>query len=238
MGQRHQVYVRLPKKFIKKNNPNNKDEVVIGIHHQWLYGRRAVSQLIIFSTFCLVADEDNIFANHYGSPVELLSALYSLDITDGYFSSVVPLVQVELDDPLNGDNNNGITIIDLADFTEDKIKDGTFVLKYCFMSLHHLECLDKELSTEWNRDPVNHLRPLSAEEYLRLHYPSEVVACDRECDCHNNKDLQIEHQKANIKNEAECKKLIQFFTKNKKKVQLLTGQEVKKIFPKGLCKRK
>lgn len=214
MGQRHQVYVRLPKKFYNKGNPNNKGSEVIGVHHQWLYGRGALAKLKSFISFCLKADEYNPFSSQLYSPQSCLIALYSLDMDECQFHPVYPLDE-ECADPMKGDNNNGITIIDLSDFTDDKVKKGKFVIKYCFMSLHHLECLDDGLSDEWNDKESNHLSPLSAEEYLRLHYPA------------------IKRGVKVSEDEAECRKLIAFFAKQTK-VKVLTKKEAKAIFPKGL----
>lgn len=53
MGQRHQIYVKLPDIYFNEANPNNHKGVVIGIHHQWLWGSRALSLLSQFLVFGL-----------------------------------------------------------------------------------------------------------------------------------------------------------------------------------------
>ncbi len=207
MGQRHQIYVRLPKKFYNKE----KGTEVIGVHHQWLFGKSALEKLKSFISFCLKTDEANPFSSHrFYNPQCCLVALYSLDMDEGYFNPVHPLDDVR--DPMTEDNNNGITLIDLSDYTSK----GKFVIKYCFMSLGYLECLDDEEA--WNVKVSNHLSPISAEEYLRLHYPT------------------IKRGAKVSGFEAECRKLIAFFARQTK-VKVMTKSDVKAMFPKGL-KRK
>lgn len=163
MGQRHQIYVALPEKYYYEGNPNNRPQTVIGIHHQWLYGYNAIRRLRNFVEFYKNSDKK------YGpfSPktsvdhaMGALTALYSIDVQDGYYHGVHDIYEdgkgVECFDPRKGDNNNGITIIDL---TQPE-------LKYCFMSVGHLECLDKTMENRYKN-----FSPMSAEDYLLLHYP-------------------------------------------------------------------
>jgi hypothetical protein len=204
MGQRHQIYVKLPKSSYNKN----KKAKVIGVHHQWLWGRTALQMLINFFTFCFKTDQDNKFTLGI-DPIELLKALYSLDVQNGYFYSTHPLEDGECENPLMGDNNNGITIIDLSDFTEDNIRSSTSVLKYCFMSLDHLECLSqKEIETDdgkgtiddlFNDNKKYHLKPIHAKGWIRLHYPEpesdDEYKCDSDCICIRNNDEKLQAER-------------------------------------------
>lgn len=157
MGQRHQIYVRLPKKYYYPDNPNNRDEVTIGIHHQWLYGQRAIlqlNQLLQFIDKRLSEDKDDYMLKDVGSMQGLLESCYSLNALDGYYHNVCDITD-ETDviaDPRNGDNNDGITVIDLSGNKPT----------YCFVSLHGIEA---------TKQPKAKLKPISAEEYYRCYYP-------------------------------------------------------------------
>ncbi|KAI9339976.1 hypothetical protein BDR26DRAFT_861912 [Obelidium mucronatum] len=73
----------------------------------------------------------------------------------------------ELDDPHDGANNDGVSIIDISDIKNPR---------YCFLNIEHLEGLLGEAV------PVN--LPLSAEMYVRSYYPQlhfmELYASNRE----------------------------------------------------------
>jgi len=177
MGQRHQVYVRLPKVFYNKGNCNNRGEATVGIHHQWLWGATAIRSLKNLLTFVKNNSQDT-YPKHQGTNTvefeRILAAVYSIDIDAGYFSSVYkfqdsyikeqqeqnPNKEVkgqapECEDPRNGDNNNGVTVIDL---TGNKPT-------YCFLSIGGLEGLHKSKETAYD-----HFYPISASEWIALHY--------------------------------------------------------------------
>lgn len=164
MGMRHQVYVVLP-----KDHPLAKRTPVIGIHHQWLYGHTAAHQLARFLTFVMKSGSSvsHPFLSGIDDPVKILSAIYSCDPENGYYSSVTPLVDedaVVCKNPLLGDNNEGITVIDLRNFS---IKDGkrTGKIAYAFVSFGHKDFVENT--------------PMSAREYVHGYYP-EVVPIVRE----------------------------------------------------------
>jgi len=143
MGQRHQVYVKLP---------NNK---IIGLHHQWLFGLRALSQLKTFLTFVKNAVDNNngdCFDYH---AYQVLESCYAINIIDGYVSRVHLLESIS---PLSEDNNNGITCIDLSD-----IDNPT----YCFSSIRGLECLDDSITSKDYKNKT----PLGYKTWLYLHDP-------------------------------------------------------------------
>ena len=143
MGQRHQVYVKLP---------NNK---IIGLHHQWLYGIRVLSQLKNFLTFVNSAvknDNKDCFDYH---AYQIIESCYAINVNDGYVSRVHLIESIC---PMSEDNNNGITCIDLSD-----INNPT----YCFSSLIGLECLDDSITSEDYKDKT----PIGYKTWLYLHYP-------------------------------------------------------------------
>lgn len=148
MGQRHQVYAIV-------NDKDGKGFKVVGIHHQWLYGRTALlllGNVLKFRAkggkFCPFAVDG---ATYDAAPA--LAAAYGFDAASGYFHSTHVLEDGETTDPRRGDNNDGITILD---FRGKKPR-------YCFMNLG-------EGDSTIMKAPA--LEPLSAEQYLRLYYPA------------------------------------------------------------------
>lgn len=140
MGQCHQVYVRLPNKQ------------TIGIHHKWLFGERAVKQLINFLTFVARTDKEYFDYN----AIYALFALYSINMEDGYVHRVHNLDAVN---PIMEGNNNGITVIDLLHINNPR---------YCFASISGLECLDDTI----NHDDIKNHTPMGYKEWILLHYPN------------------------------------------------------------------
>lgn len=163
MGQRHQIYVKFPAKL-----------GIAGFHHQWLYGMTAVNSLARVLEFYR-----NQYENKYGPfqintgyglkrQSQVIQAIYSTDVKTGYWHYVHSFQDEQADyaersphhkypseceDPRLGDNNDGITIIDVS--------NGDF--RYCFMNIAHLEGKAG--------DQVPKLVPISAREYLLAYYP-------------------------------------------------------------------
>jgi hypothetical protein len=175
MGQRHQIYVKFPG-YGEKGKAKPTDGIA-GFHHQWLYGMTAVNSLArVLKFYINSTDEDKdmqygpLHSNTaYGLKrhSEVIRALYSVDVEDGYWHFVHSFLEEQDDyadrakdykppsevlDPRNGDNNDGITIIDVS--------HGDF--RYCFMNIGHLEG-EVECKTS--------LKPMTAAEYLLHYYP-------------------------------------------------------------------
>lgn len=192
MGQRHQVYVRLPE---TRKGPSR----VVGIHHQWLYGHSAVRSLGRFIKF--IKAQDSFYADSLiqESGESILNSIYSIEIETGYYHRVHQLY-AECEDPNRGDNNDGITIIDLKDRKNPK---------YCFMSLHHLEC-DKTTS-----DGIVNYKPMSGFDYFSAYYPNGL-----KMNKHTSNDERMVINQLN-----ESLKLLDG-------LKLLTKKQVQEIFPK------
>lgn len=165
MGQRHQIYVRLPKIDYGNGNPNNLPERTIGIHHQWLYGYTAVRLLRNYFTYWTKEHITHRHTTDGSSALELLSAVYSVDPDRAYFHGVHKLDQEEINNPRRAGNNNGITVID---FTGARPK-------YCFMSLGYLETLHE--SVQHPDDPEDgqaiayrNFCPIHVTDWVKLHY--------------------------------------------------------------------
>jgi hypothetical protein len=213
MGQRHQIYIRMN----TKEGPK-----VLGYHHQWLFGKTAVETLIRALTFAKADAQCNYGVLNRGydggrDASRAFEAVLSVDVSSGYYHNVYPFQfnpqdesdyeEAALTDPRQGDNNNGITIIDLTGKKP----------KYCFMSVHHLECLaDGEAEKRAETDLV--LEPLSASTWLDLHYPTN-----------SKHDMYKSWKGAEVgKNIAYCSSL----KRKLSKVKVLTRDEVAAIFPK------
>jgi len=204
MGQRHQVYIRIPKKFYNKGNPNNIKESVVGFHHQWLYGKTAIRQLKNYLKFISNNKKDPYLLSVAQELLDSAAAVYEIDLDSGYYHGVAkfPIDKKhkdyggETEDPRMGCNNNGITVIDISK------KE----IKYCFLSINNLQCLDKEIdkAVEQDKFPYINFYPISAEEWIHLHYPK------------------------NWHTEKETVENINFIHN----FEVLTPQELIKIFPK------
>ena len=144
MGQRHQIYIRY--------KHNSKLET-IGFHHQWIWGYAACRQLARVIQFYEAAVA---YANRDYMPMaQAFEAVYSVDIESGYYSKIHRLESCDY--PENEDNNNGITVIDLTGERP----------RYAFASFVGLECLDASKENSYKN-----WTPISAHEYLTLHYPN------------------------------------------------------------------
>jgi hypothetical protein len=176
MGQRHQIYLhgaRQPNPkaaaqyarasapdapFKRWENYRVSSTGVIGLHHQWLYGHTAVQLLKQALEYAKrLEGEYHVFQpeGHVGSPTAALTALYSLDVRTGYYHTVSELDYGEVENPDRGDNNDGITIIDLT----DPKRPG-----YCFVNLRGSEL-----------DGVPAYAPLTAHQYLRHYYHNYLL---------------------------------------------------------------
>lgn len=137
MGQRHQVYIVLPAVGYPdcngRRNPNNRGPKVVGFHHQWLYGWTAVrflSRALRYVKTCS-QQASGPFSNTAHDALSALAALYSFEESTGYYHRVHLFEDeaVECNNPHLGDNNDGITVLDLSG---DKPA-------YCFYSLGSTE---------------------------------------------------------------------------------------------------
>ena len=158
MGQRHQVMLVLPKKYYNENNPNNEDESIVAIHHQWLWGSRAVQLLSEFLDFVQKMNKGVTYPSvewlpyhlsHYAYAQEILATSYSISKQNGYFHRTHGLNYVH---PDTFDNNDGVTVIDLR----QKIP------KYCFFAIHDFE----------GKKSAKNFFPYSAKEYTSFYVES------------------------------------------------------------------
>lgn len=236
MGQRHQIYLRLPEIYYNENNPNNKPARTVGIHHQWLWGQTAMMLLSQYLRFLENRDHDRFTDEQ----LEALQCAYSFCADAGYFRHLCPrLDEDECDNPLNADNNNGITVIDLTGKKP----------KYCFMSLDHLECLDAKFKDK----KIENLTPMNARQYIGLHYHdwnitkndkliysrSSKEVCRSLSDFKKNHKILFPHAKGTqreydtmVAETVAFRKKTRELVKHLSKYEVLTKEEVFSFFPK------
>lgn len=216
MGQRHQIYLRLPAKYYNEGNVNNRDAQTVGLHHQWLYGKTALESLSRALTFFKERLSDKFYKEDpFFNPAvaaKALQCLYSVNPATGYFHNTHILRESNDDEgwssggkegwhpecqaPENGDNNDGITVIDISG---DKIR-------YAFVSIGHIEGEGKQPAVG---------KPLTAKEYFDHYYPAKT----------RNEKSDLD----DLKWFAEGDALAEFIDS----FELLTTAELKKIFPKS-----
>ncbi|GLB42883.1 hypothetical protein LshimejAT787_1203320 [Lyophyllum shimeji] len=181
MGQRHQVF--LIARVVPHGETKAYYRCVAALHHQWCYGRlplhatrRMLSLIKKEDNAEIIREELRLLNEKYGrwrqKPLLpdvpcpytsfLLATSWNLDFSDPLdpYVSGVSLYHAQLDADMGsseGDNNDGITVIDITD-PEDPA--------YCFVSATGLE----------SEESVPHRVPLSATDYVRAYYPvpSEV----------------------------------------------------------------
>lgn len=206
MGQRHQVYLRHFNKDTKKHE-------TVGLHHQWLYGQTAIILLKNFVNFYKKTDKKyNVFQNSYqGSTLDLLKMNYSYSPSDGYLSRVHTFDNEEdkdcLENPEYGDNNDGITLIDIPEKGKPKI---------CLLNFYDKQKVvynELEDGFEPEGDIVEGFRPISPYEYVELYYDLNYYI-------KNNKEKSFV---AKVKRDAK------FIDNNS---VLMTVEDIKNMFPK------
>lgn len=92
MGQRHQIYLRLPK-------TKKQQATTVGVHHQWLFGKNTIRRLADFLR--------RVTNQHNYSNVK--NALFEV-----YYDTIYVEKNVANDPRKTFDNDNGITVIDLT----------------------------------------------------------------------------------------------------------------------------
>ncbi len=155
MGQRHQIYVRVPAvQYSQPDNPNNRPAENFGVHHQWLYGMTAIRLAAQFMRFFENQRADNypdLQHRGMGNPVKVLAALYCIDVAEGYYHTVHVLDNGEAENPYRGDNNDGCHVFDLENWKKPA---------YAFFSVGHTE----------GEYSLSEGRTYSAREYVTSYY--------------------------------------------------------------------
>jgi hypothetical protein len=176
MGQRHQVFIST---FNKENNTpeeitafGTEEKTVYAYHNQWLFGVSAIENLHKVLTLASKAFKQKEYYNNIFDKKEftvrtnkklskILENYMSLDESGTYSSYWLLNTPTETDESYmreefdRGDNNDGVTIIDVVN------------RKYCFIGVE-------------TGPFTTHYTPMSAEEYVRSYYPvGEVEWADK-----------------------------------------------------------
>lgn len=145
------------------------ETTVIAYHHQWLYGYSptiAASNILLFTKNCgkysNFFQKDNVINRDHEKYISDITSL--LSIFTSQYAKRIGRYGVEWFHLLNfdqptirhdfteGDNNDGITIID------------TLTNKYCFMNIYNHESGEKVSS-------LPYLKPVSSQQYIEAYYP-------------------------------------------------------------------
>jgi hypothetical protein len=206
MGQRHQVYIAVPQKQ-RNGDKEVKSTAVLGLHHQWLYGKTAIRLLHNMLKYAENAKKNYAycyFNNHYDlrETQNLLESIYTTDHTYGYYHNVIGFNKDDtydarvLRNPKCGDNNDGITVID---FTNGK-NEMADKPRYCFYTLEGGDSFGIP-DLIW-----------SAEDYLLHYYPKFMGKTG------SGKEFSVE---------KETKPILRYLSK----FDLLTHADLKRLFP-------
>lgn len=208
-------------------------KTVLAFHHQWLYGATALAIAYNFMNFLSEIEDDrhsNPFNKDFGmdakSKVELVTNILRVHRFIPGFTGrktgfenfhYLNVEEPEMrEDPLCGDNNDGITIID------------TTTGKYCFMNIGYGDS---------NIMKAKKKTPLSANEYLKCYYPESLADEDKE-EKKEFKKLSEEKQEEKLKvyaqNVEHHNKARELF----KDFGVLSLDELSDIFPKVFNKKK
>jgi hypothetical protein len=213
----------------RKEEFGDNDTTVLAYHHQWLYGFSAVIQALHVLEFNRDANDYNSPFKDSGIRY---GGIISRDDVDAWVNSVTGLLSVfshhlhryvgtgrigierlhylnkdesEMRENFdNGDNNDGITIID------------TVSGKYCFMMLYEYQCEDKGL------EPY---RILSAADYVRnFYYPTDPEKWSD----YDKEQFPGKKMEAEVKRR---KRILARIEKEYKDFPVLTAEELVKIWP-------
>lgn len=163
MGQRHQVYCRV-------KSAQDGSVQWFAYHHQWCYGTLPLKALRRILLYEKKAQKDYLLTQRPSGDV--IKALLSTDPTEGFHTNYLditdeimevkkkPRIHVQtLPNPLEGDNNDGITVMDIkSDLPVSQSRDK---IKYCFMDIDHLE---------GSYENSILFKPMSAEDYVQNYY--------------------------------------------------------------------
>ncbi|KAJ7699973.1 hypothetical protein B0H17DRAFT_271998 [Mycena rosella] len=170
MGQRHQVFIVA--RVVARNETVPRYRCVGAYHHQWCYGRLPLMATKRFFTLIkqkdnaeIIKEEIRAIQGKYDSGEKLpkapcpyslflLASAWCVDLENRYASGG-SFENGMLDawmGSTEGDNNDGITVIDITEPTDPS---------YCFVSTFGLEAAVN----------VEGRVPLSAEQYARAYYP-------------------------------------------------------------------
>ncbi|KAF6756020.1 hypothetical protein DFP72DRAFT_307364 [Ephemerocybe angulata] len=174
MGQRHQIYI-IARPPLKAREKPGKYRCIAAFHHQWYYGelplkgtnrfkhlaRREANAVLIesevqsfYSRFDPEERNGSCPCPYTAHLAQIAFDLSPSELDDPAHSSRVSNIFRGRAEPCYGDNNDGITVVDVSTPAKPR---------YCFASLDH------GLEGEHAAD-CPPLTPLTAQQYLRFYY--------------------------------------------------------------------
>ncbi|KAF5324429.1 hypothetical protein D9611_004055 [Ephemerocybe angulata] len=174
MGQRHQIYI-IARPPLKAGGKPGEYRCIAAFHHQWYYGklplkgtnrlkhlaRREANAALIenevqsfYSRFDPKERDESCPCPYTTHLAKIAFDLSPSELDDHVNTSRVSNIFQGRAEPCYGDNNDGITVVDVSTPTKPR---------YCFASLDH--GLEGE-----NADDCPPLTPLTAQQYLRFYY--------------------------------------------------------------------
>ena len=158
---------------------------VLAYHHQWLYGRSAAFIAHKLMALALSFKKDGTYESDYNHPLApKFNKTFTMVLEKAgeffkyYMGIITPgenfprgvgfenFIFLNPDEPVmrerfdHGDNNDGITIVDMIE------------KKYCLMNIYDHNYADEGDVSE-NVDDLPHLTPVSAVDYAKAYYPTE-----------------------------------------------------------------
>jgi len=207
---------------------------VLAYHHQWLYGRSAAfnAHKMMQLAQAFKGHEEDRYRHPmairfefwtYATKVEEIGEYYKYYmgiISDSKFPRGIGyenFIFLNPDDPQMrehfdaGDNNDGITIIDMVN------------KKYCLMNIY-----ENDDQVHQDVRDLPQLKPVSAVDYVRAYYPDKVEGFND----YVKKSRFGNDSKKMYDATLENKKILREIEKMFEGMEVMTLEEVKEIFPK------
>jgi hypothetical protein len=221
--------------YLEKQMFGTEKYTILAFHNQWLYGRSALQHALNIlehiNEFSIGKLTDKEEYGGYHSPFTYHGIETRFQSTKKWTDSIAFIMnwlpknmvfseagfmdswclnyedfpEAVCDDFRGGDNNDGVTLIDVV------------TKKYCFININEY---DDTISN--NSSDLPYLKPCTAHEYVRTYYPESIEMCS-------------EYKKANTpKIEGEIKRNIRLnakFHKKFNKFELLNVEGIITMFP-------
>jgi len=229
-GQRHQIFVQAPK-TVSKECEGYKDakkpaSLMTAWHNQWLYGTRPLAMVKRFAEYCKSDNHYKWTRTNTGMPLDqfkyVAEAIMSLDIENGTCDKVYDESKNIGHDFTLGDNNDGVTIIQIPEPDTNSPKK----LKYAFITGSDLyggitgkawNAKDEEIAV-----PKGKYKISTAREYLYSYYHKDPLQ-----DTSHTEEFKSSPAYKELRETGEA--VADYLEAN---AELLTLEEVRALFPK------
>jgi hypothetical protein len=249
MGQRHQIFVRIPnpakniqylsdaerKKLYKEFG--KAETTILSFHNQWLYGRSALQQCMNLLSFAKQIDNktklDKDAWGCYDSPITVKGQQTNFNSADKIINAIKFILNFRpTDKPWLASGIGGTFYLDenelREDFTGGDNNDGITIIdtitnKYCFMNIYSQ---DKEATHGISSLPS--LLPLTAHQYVSAYY-GETIETTNPYYFERIKGVTTEKKQKVVNSNIKTNKIA---LKGFEKFEVLTLAEIQKMFKK------